>query len=150
MSYRLENLREKVALNNPVVYRFNWNATKWRTFELMNDFVLELDNGNCINFEKGFEWDLSSVPKFIWWLLKPFGRFDLAYLAHDKVYQLKGDLGSFKLTRKQADDLMLDICLKLVGTKRISFRKIDAYTRYIFVRLFGWVVWNKKKQDELY
>jgi hypothetical protein len=35
------------------------------------------------------------------------------------------------------------------GTKKLSLRNIDNYTRYYGVRLFGWIVWNKKNKKNL-
>jgi|TARA_R110000772_G_scaffold257576_1_gene374488 hypothetical protein len=141
MRYTLENIREEFKKDNPIIYRYNFNATKWNTFELMRDISFLLDDGVEIEIKKGFTWDLSSVPNFLWWLLKPFGQYDAAYLLHDKIYKLKG-LNIY--SRKQCDQLMRDFALALVDTKKLSLRRLDVWTRYYAVRLFGWIVWNKK------
>lgn len=141
--YKLGDLKHHVMKNNPVIYRFNWDNEKWEYFELMNSFIVDIGKGRLIEFKEGFKWDLSSVPSFLWWLFKPFGRFDLAYIVHDKVYQKKGKMNGFNLTRKEGDELMKDIALELTDTRKISFRRLDSWIRYHTVRLFGWKVWNK-------
>ena len=44
---------------------------------------IQLSNGINITIPKGFEWDLSTVPRFAWSILAPDGDFELAYLIHD-------------------------------------------------------------------
>jgi hypothetical protein len=143
MIYTLKNIREEFKKDNPIIYRYNFNATKWNTFELMRDISYMFDDGVGITIKKGFKWDLSSVPAFLWWLLKPFGRYDAAYLLHDNLYQSKG-LNVY--SRKQCDQLMRDFALALVDTKKISLRRLDVWSRYYAVRFAGWIVWNKNKK----
>jgi hypothetical protein len=159
----INNVRQIVETDNPVIYRYAFNGSKWRRFELMQEIKVEI-NGVVLTVPKGFMWDLASVPAFFWWLLKPFGIFDLAYMLHDIAYQLKGKIKGTKirinkdgkkveipvymtLSRKQCDDLMLQWALEIAGTKKVSLRNIDCYVRYYGVRAFGWVVWNKKEKE---
>lgn len=139
----LDNIKEQIYLDNPVVYRYNFNASKWQTFELMREISVQLPH-NVLKIDKGFKWDLASVPSWLWWLLKPFGRFDSAYLVHDKLYQDKGKVGAITYSRKECDQIMRDIALAMVDTKYMSLRRMDVWTRYYAVRAAGWYVWNKK------
>ena len=159
----IHNVREIVEAENPVIYRYAFNGSKWRRFELMQEIQVEIE-GVLIIVPKGFLWDLSSVPSCLWWLMKPYGRFDLGYMLHDIAYQLKSNINGYKininkvgdeekipvtitLSRKQCDDLMLQWALAIAGTKKVSLRNIDCYIRYYGVRAFGWFVWNKKVKD---
>lgn len=96
--------------------------------------MVSLSDGKMAMIPEGMETDLSSVPKFLWGICPPFGDFLLAPLVHDHLYKAK------KTTRSYADYQMLWIANK-VNNKNF-LRLVDNYTRYIFVRLFGWIVWN--------
>jgi hypothetical protein len=90
--------RQQLEEFNPVIYRYAFNGSKWRRFELMRDVLVQLPQGLLL-IEKGFMWDLSSVPAMFWWFMKPFGRYDLAYLKHDHLYQNKGNWNRYFFTR---------------------------------------------------
>lgn len=109
------------------------NKTRYR---LLEDLQIELSSGIIMFIHKGFVWDASSTPRLLWWLLPPEGDFEIASLIHDYFYFYKC------LDRKQADKEMLIWSKKVNSTKKISLKNIDNYTRYLGVRLFGWLVWN--------
>jgi hypothetical protein len=106
-------------------------------YKLLNDLNIELSNGIQIWIYKGFVWDASSTPRFLWWLLPPEGDFELAALVHDYLYVHK------LVSRKQADKEMLIWSKKTNSTTKISLKNIDNLTRYYGVRTFGWLVWKK-------
>ncbi len=146
----LSNVKNELERDNPCVYRYAFNGSKWRRFELMRDVDVELSYG-ILNIPKGFLWDLSSVPSIFWWFMKPFGRFDLAYLVHDLLYQNKGVIkmadGKYTFySREECDKIMFDFAKAIVGTNKVSLRNIDIYVRYYAVRIFGGIVWNKDKR----
>ena len=90
-----------------------------------------LSNGDNIVIPKGFLWDLSSVPKFLWGIFPPFGDFLIASLVHDYLYVNK------QYSRAFADKEMLYF------SNKYNSNKIDNYLRYVAVRLFGFTYWNK-------
>lgn len=113
---------------------------KKNKYRLLEDLVIQLSNNDLITINQGFIWDGSSVPRFLWWLLPPDGDFELGSLIHDYLYINKH---KFKYTRKFVDKEMLLWSNVLSGTQnKISFRNIDNYIRYYFVRLFGGFVWK--------
>ncbi len=99
----------------------------------------QLSNGDVITIPKGFVWDLSSVPRPLWWLLPPDGDFAPAYIIHDFLYILKN---KFPYSRKFVDDEMYVWAKASNGTKKISARNADNYLRYKGVQAFGGLVWN--------
>jgi len=109
---------------------------------------IQLTNGMNITIPKGFEWDLSSVPRFAWSILAPDGDFELAYLIHDYLWINKEEMYEIfdyydvVFDQKFTDDEMLKWAKVTNGTEKISIRNIDNYTRYYGVRLFGWLVWD--------
>ena len=109
---------------------------------------IQLSNGMNITVPKGFEWDLSTVPRFAWFILAPDGDFELAYLIHDYLWVNKEEMYEFfeyydcVFDQKFTDNEMLKWAKVTNGTQKISLRNIDNYIRYYSVRLLGWLVWD--------
>lgn len=114
------------------------NNTKPK-YQLLKELKIQLSNNDIIIIPKGFIWDLSSTPRFLWWLLPPDGDFDLAYLLHDYLWIEKK---SHNYTRKFTDDEMYKWTKKINGTNKVSLRNIDNFVRYWAVRIFGSLVWK--------
>lgn len=140
MIYTLDNIYQNSLKNNPVVNsKIIQSSNKWKQYKLQRSVRVMLSNKNILVIPKGFEWDLSSVPRIFWALLPPSGDFEIAALIHDYLYQNK------MYNRAFNDKEMLLWSKAINGTNKISLKKIDNYTRFIGVRLFGWIVWNKKR-----
>ena len=137
MIYTLENIYNQSIINNPVKYSRIINGTSWNRYVLEQEIKVKLSNNDIITIPKGFKYDLSSSPRFLWSILPPDGDFAIGALIHDYLYENK------LYTRKFNDLEMLRWSIVMNGTRKISLRNIDNYTRYYGVRLFGWFVWNK-------
>lgn len=112
---------------------FKSNGEKyWR---LATQLRIQLSNGRIITIPEGFETDISSAPKFLWWICPPFGDFNIAAIIHDWLYVDK-PYGIHIKNRKFADDEMLfwSNIVNSNGSNRI---------RYFAVRWFGAAVWNQ-------
>lgn len=144
-TYHLKNIYKLSQLDNPVKISRVINGKKWNTYKLERSIRIQLSNGRIINIKKGFTWDLSSVPRIFWTLLPPDGNFIIAALIHDYLYKKwKHWFWIRKLSdpRKFADLEMLKWSRAMNGTRKISLKKIDNYTRYYGVRLFGKHAWE--------
>lgn len=82
----------------------------------------------------GFECDLDSVPAVPWIFAFFKGRTKISALLHDWLYGLKSE--GLKLSRKEVDDLFLEMMLKEEGVA-----KRWAYPIWAAVRLAGWWYW---------
>lgn len=135
MILTLYNIRYELMNDNPIKMRRVYGSNKINRYELLEDISFELSNGHVITIPKGYVWDLSSVPRFLWSIFSPDGDFQVAALIHDYLYEnnLYG--------RKFADKEMLLWSNAASGTKRKSFRNFDNKCRFYAVRLFGWYVW---------
>lgn len=136
----LDTIREQQEDYSVIVRRRVQNGNTRPRYRLEEPLTITLSDGGIIHIPYGFEWDLSSVPRFLWGLLPPDGTFEIASLIHDYLYITK------LRSRKFADDEML-LWSKVVGGTQTKFtlRNLDNQVRYIAVRLFGWIVWNKRK-----
>jgi hypothetical protein len=114
-----------------------YGSNKVNTYRLLNDLEIHLSNGDTITIPRGYVWDLSSVPRFLWFAFAPDGDFQIAALIHDYLYEHK------LYTRYFADREMFIWSIIVNGTRGVSFRNFDNLARFYAVRLFGWYVWNK-------
>jgi len=138
MIYTLGNILNESIKDNPVkISKLIKAANKWKQYKLEKNITVRLSNDEVITIKKGFEWDLSSVPRIFWSILPPDGDFIIGALIHDYLYQNK------MFTRRFADREMYLWSEAVNGTMNLSLRRIDNGVRYIGVRMFGWIVWKK-------
>jgi hypothetical protein len=75
------------------------------------DFILP--NGRVVRIPKGFQWDGASIPKWAQAIIgKPMGKYALAALLHDWLYQSL-ILGKSNKGRKRADELFYTVMEQL-------------------------------------
>jgi hypothetical protein len=135
---KLATIKEELKTNNPIHIRRVFGNNSINKYELLKTLKIELSNGKIITIPKGYTWDLSSVPRFLWWLLPPDGDFQIGALIHDYLYEFK------VLPQKECDKEMYLWSKAVSGTENISLRNIDNKLRYYGVALFGGFVYNKK------
>jgi|SRR6185436_3141172 len=61
-----------------------------RNFKLREEFDYDTSLGLTIHVPAGFITDFASVPRFLWWLLPPNGRYGKAAVIHDYLYRTYG------------------------------------------------------------
>ena len=84
----------------------------------------------------GFLTDGASIPKYLWGIVgSPFeGLYTEAAVIHDGLY------GSHRLTKKQSDNLFLE----MMKSSGVSWHK--RYLMYYAVKYFGGSSWNKPEK----
>lgn len=122
----------------PAVVSYLEERGLWR---LDQPYSLAFDDYR-IRIPAGFEFDLASVPRPLWWLIAPFELSIAAPLIHDFLYRSAGrpPAGTVvpprTFTRAQADRLFLEIMRR---------EHVAAWRRklaYLAVRLFGSFWWR--------
>ena len=119
---------------------------------LVEEYRVKLDfEDEMVHFEipKDFEFDLASVPRILWPLIGSFELSLIAPLIHDYLYQTTGK-GSFHygeteegvtfqrpFTRKEADDIFLDLMLR-EGVPLWRARSAHRAVRWFAPRREGW------------
>lgn len=128
-------------INIKVSYKMRSHHDKyWRMTESL---TIILSNGDAIYIPDGFEWDFSSVPKFLWGLLPPFGDFLVAALIHDYLYVVdykRKENGDYR-ARLIADKEMLIWSRKFNSEEK--GRRLGNWIRYYGVRLFGSKIYKR-------
>jgi hypothetical protein len=108
-----------------------------------------------IKAPKGSVVNGASVPKILRMFLSPNGVLYIGALFHDICYKegkitlavyftelKKFNETSYKLSRKEADELFFYINDHVTGMRKI------AYSAYVVLRGFGWIGWNKYRKEE--
>jgi hypothetical protein len=132
----LDSVKSDLRLNL-IKISIVYPMTRKSHFKLHTNLAVKLTNGETIAIPEGFQFDGSSAPRCIWWLMPSYGDFFFAALVHDLLYHkryLSKELGD-KTAQKIADQEML-IWSNVVNNKNFG-KRIDNYLRYYAVRLFG-------------
>ncbi len=127
------NVVEQLLSDELIVQSYIYSDKSGKYWKIQNPITVELSNGEVINIPKGFLYDMSTVPKWLWSFIRPFNDGLFGYLVHDALYVNKVN----GMTRKQADKEML------FWTNITNDNKFDNYLRYFVVRLLGWLWWYK-------
>lgn len=128
-----DNIIEKLLTDELIVQSYVYSEKSAKYWKIQEPLTITLSNEKIINIGKGFYYDMSTVPKWLWSIVRPYNDGLFAYLIHDRLYIIR----DHNMTRKEVDDEML------YWLKIINKNKFDNYLRYFFVRTFGWLWWYK-------
>jgi hypothetical protein len=112
-----------------------------RTWVLLADYSYQYE-GHTLTARQGYAYDLSSVPRPLWWLIAPNELSLVAPLFHDLLYEYRGvlpnvsDVNPYRTyTRREVDDLFLHLMERegVAGWRR--------YAAYSAVRAAGALYW---------
>ncbi len=112
-----------------------------RHWRLEADYMYR-DGATAITVPAGFRFDLSSVPRALWWLIAPFELSVAAPLLHDFLYRHGGKPPDGSVdpprayTRAEVDRMFLTI-MEAEGVR--SWRRDLGY---LAVRVFGRTAWR--------
>ncbi|HEY7106975.1 MAG TPA: DUF1353 domain-containing protein [Acidimicrobiia bacterium] len=104
------------------------------------------DVARTVTVPGGFEFDLSSVPRVLWWLVAPFDLSVVAPLLHDFLYRWAGapPRGAVEplhvYTRHEVDRVFLRI-MEIEGVT--WWRRVLGYAA---VRVFGLWAWRRDRE----
>ena len=104
-----------------------------RSAKLAKPFSVSLGDSSW-TVPADFVTDFASVPRCLWWIVPPWGRYFPAAVVHDWLYS------THDRPREDADRifLMLMDALKIPTWRRRAM--------YIAVRLFGEHAWNESRK----
>jgi hypothetical protein len=128
-----DNVIEQLMSDELIVQSYVYSKKSSKYWKITEPLTIVLSNEKIINIGKGFTYDMSTVPKWLWSIIRPFNDGLLGYLIHDRLYVIR----NHNMSRKEADKEML------FWTNLTNKNKFDNYLRYFFVRLFGWLWWYR-------
>jgi len=96
---------------------------------LLEPVVVEVRE-HIITVPVGYETDFASVPQLFWNIVPPVGKYTIAAVVHDYLYDAK------LFTKAETDSIFYDLMRKRgVG-------KFTAGILYAAVRTFGFMAWR--------
>lgn len=129
----LDNVVGELTKGDLIVQSYQYKSVHEKFWKIEKPIEVLLSNGEIITIPHGFVYDMATVPKWLWSVVRPFNDALMGTLIHDFLYI---DKASHTMTRAQADAEYLK------WNNTTNSNKLDNYTRYIFVRAFGWAWWN--------
>lgn len=84
----------------------------------------------------GFVTDFATIPRFLWAILPPAGRYLYAAVIHDRLYNAHAVGGDCTYSRAYADNIMLEV---MVASEVKPWQRLAIYWA---VRACGWMHWH--------
>lgn len=97
---------------------------------LLEDFSYTGDDGATFTAPKGMQTDLASIPRPLWNIMPPFGKYTGAAVIHDFLYQTQ------PITKEAADHILAD-AMDLAGVPHVERMAI-----YDGVKFGGQAAWD--------
>lgn len=121
----------------------NVDDTHWKLLEEFDYYIGDVDSARSVRVPAGFVTDFASIPKILWNILPPWGKYGKAAVIHDYMYTAHkvsfedetGNVSLVDIERKQADDVFLE-AMKVLGVGVVT-----RYAMYYAVRVFGHRPW---------
>ena len=104
-------------------------------YRLTKNFYVR-HGGKLYLIPKGFVTDFASVPRALWSIFPPFGRYSKAAVFHDWLY--REDI----MDRDKADKAFLD-CME-----HLRVPPSQRWAMYAGLRLGGWKAWNHYRVNQ--
>lgn len=107
-------------------------AQRWLLTDVLQFSSAERDG--IVVAPRGFQTDLASIPRLLWWLFPKVDKWDAAAVIHDAGYGhvLLSEIGEPVLvTKREADRLFLE------GMTVLEVNWLQRTVMYWMVRLFG-------------
>lgn len=126
----------------PVPYKGNTNVpfpilceVDDNLWMLMDHFSYTGDDNITYSAPKGMLTDLTSIPRQLWDLLPPFGRYSGAAVIHDYLYQSQ-------ITTKEIADRVLEEAMDMVNVPHFIKQLI-----YEGVKIGGQIAWDQHSKE---
>ena len=92
--------------------------------------------GGVLTVPAGFPTDFASIPRGLWNVLPPIGKYDAGAVCHDMLYR-DGAVGGRAIERGVADRALRE-AMEVCGVTRVQ-----RWLIYAGLRTGGWVVWRR-------
>ena len=118
-----------------------FSDTRWKLVEEFEYLIGDLDSGKVITVPVGFVTDFASIPRILWSILPPWGRYGKATVVHDYLYSKDGvymdGTQAMKVTHKQADAIFLEAMTVL------NVGKFVRTAMYLALRIYNTITCQK-------
>ena len=119
------------------------DGDRWK---LISPLIYVLENEETIYIPAGFYTDFASVPRGLWNILPPIGRYGRAAVLHDYLYQRRliwtVEGPARFCTRGEADSIFRQV----MGDEGINV--MTRWMMYSALRTAGWAAWRGARKRE--
>jgi hypothetical protein len=139
---------------DPLIVEPNDDESQWTLHAPFRYWLDGLHKGDVITIPAGFQTDFASIPRALWSILPPTGRYGKAAVLHDFLYQnlglvrinptVEAEAIVKRFTRAECDGIFRDAMLVL------GVSSFTAYAMWVAVRAFGWHAWNAHEAETDY
>jgi hypothetical protein len=126
------NVVEQLETDELIIQSYVYSSKHKKYWKLIKPITVILSTNDVITIPAGYTYDMASVPKWLWSVVRPFNDGLFGTLVHDYLYVNRS---AHILTRKQVDQEYL------FWNQLTNRNKLDNWVRYIFVRAFGGLLW---------
>ena len=130
-----KNVISKLLKDDVIQQSYVYSYKSKKYWKISKPIHVMLSNKSIITISEGFYYDMATVPKWLWSIVRPFNDALFGTLIHDYLYIHQE---THNMTRHEVDKEFL-FWSNLTNKKN----KTDNYLRYLFVRVFGWLWWKK-------
>lgn len=124
----------------------------YKQWEVQEDFTFTSEDGLVVPVNKGFRCDLASVPRYSKSIVDTPAYWTQAAVVHDKLYDNNRRGEGVLVTRKRADQILIEGMEEKEREYDVSWRLKRKRMVYWAVRLGGGPTWkpgykNRNNQD---
>ena len=130
------------SFTSPLIVELTSSGRNWKVARRFTYRIGKKHSRTFVSIPTGFPTDFASIPKFIFWLLPWWAKFNKPSPLHDYLYRNKMIMGK-PITQKKADDVFLEAML--IDFRHHKSGRFVAYTEYLAVRVFGHLAWGIKR-----
>lgn len=114
------------------------------TAKLLRALEYTTSDGWRIRVPAGFLTDFASIPRLLWALIPPRGKYNRAAIIHDFLYKFapRDPSTGVACTRGRADSIMREAC------ENLGERATRRWAIYSGVRSGGWLPWRRYRNAE--
>jgi hypothetical protein len=109
------------TFHTPLIVEKLDDCENWK---VASEFQYTTASGKIIVIPKGFITDFASIPRGLWNIFPPTGKYGKAAVVHDFLYRMT------KMDRKEADEIFLaameDLGVNVV-TRKIIYRAVRVF-----------------------
>lgn len=114
---------------------YRWKPIENDMNELLAPLTYEWTDGTIYKVPKGFKTDFASIPRLLWSIIKPTGKWSNASVLHDYLYDNGYKIG---VDRRKADKIFYDAMIDS------HVANITANIMWFCVRAFAYFHYRRK------
>jgi hypothetical protein len=114
------------------------------TAKLLRRLTFRTLDGWLIEVPAGFETDFASIPRMLWAIIPPRGRYNRPAIIHDFLYRYAP---VDPLTKKACTQARADAIIK-EGCENCDDRVTRRWTIFLGLKIGGWATWRRYRKAE--